>query len=118
MKPILHAKGSVRRWGGEIQDYLPIHDFIDSSKAVMPDMRHRALLHSAFGIYIVEKVFGHILVNSDGKEVSTRDIAEKHVIEDMGTIPTAESYLKHLPMMSWLGGPVRNRKQIMELEID
>ena len=30
----------------------------DHSKAHFPDMRHRALLHSSFGIYIVKRVFG------------------------------------------------------------
>ena len=118
MKPFLHSKGSVRRWGGESADYIQIHDFIDSSKQNMPDMRHRALLHSSFGCYVVERVFGHTIINSSGKEVSTRDIAEKHIIEDLGRIPTVEDYLKHLPMLSWLGGPLTNRKQIMELEID
>lgn len=118
MKPWLHAKGSVRRFGGQISDYLDIHDFIDSSKQTVPDMRHRVILHSAFGIYIVEKVYGHTIVNSDGREVSTRDIAEKHVIEDMGTIPTVQDYLKHMPMLDWLGGPKKNRKVVLELEVD
>lgn len=58
MKPYLHGKGSVRRHGGKEEDYQKIHDFIDSSKAHFPDMRHRAILHSSFGIYITEQVFG------------------------------------------------------------
>lgn len=57
MKPFKHAKGSVARWGGRREDYQPIHDFIDSSKMAMPDMRHRAALHNAFGCFVVERVF-------------------------------------------------------------
>lgn len=78
MKPHLHAKNSVKNHGGVIEDYLPIHDFIDSSKIAVPDMRHRSMLHSAWGVYLVERVFGTLITNSDGRRVSTRDIAEEH----------------------------------------
>lgn len=107
MKPYLHAKNSVRKHGGIIEDYLPIHDFIDSSKAHVPDMRHRALLHSSFGCYITEQVFGVYFENSDGKVVSTRDIAEEHIIEDLQKIPTVADYLEDMPLYDWLGGPRR-----------
>ena len=32
MKPLSHAKGSVKRYGGTVDDYLPIHNLIDESK--------------------------------------------------------------------------------------
>lgn len=115
MKPFIHAKNSVKLFGGKETDYLPIHDFLDSSKAHFPDMRHRAILHSSFGIYIAEKVFGTFIVNSEGKKVQTRDIAEHHVIEDMGRIPTVADYLEHLPMLSWLGG--KKRKVIKSIDL-
>jgi hypothetical protein len=104
MKPFLHGKVSTRKWGGKPEDYQEIHDFLDSSKAAFPDMRHRAILHSSFGIYICEKVFGINIENSDGKLISVRDIAEQHVIDDMGRIPTVQDYLTDMPMYSWLGG--------------
>ncbi len=104
MKPFLHAKGSVARWGGKPSDYMALHDFIDSSKMAMPDMRHRAALHNAFGCYVVERVFGHTIINSDGREVSTRDIAEHHVIEDLGFLPSLEDFLDELPLSKWHGG--------------
>ena len=113
MKPYLHAQVSVRKWGGVVEDYLPIHDFFDHSKAHFPDMRHRALLHSSFGIYIVERVFGTSLINSGGRTVQVRDIGEQHVIDDMGTIPTAQDYLEGMPMYNWLGGPKRARRVIL-----
>lgn len=115
MKPYLHAKNSVRKFGGKPEDYQKIHDFIDSSKAHVPDMRHRAILHSSFGIFIAEQIFGTNITNSDGKLVSVRDIAEHHVLEDMGTIPTMQDYLRHLPILSWLGGPPRKHKRTIEL---
>jgi hypothetical protein len=70
-------------------------------------MRHRALLHNSFGIYLAERIFGTYLVNSDGRKVQVRDIAEEHVIQDMGKIPTVQDYLQDMPMYDWLGGPKR-----------
>ena len=111
MKPYLHGIVSVKKFGGKPEDYQKIHDFIDSSKAHFPDMRHRALLHSSFGIYICEQLFGINLTNSDGKIVSVRDVAEQHVIDDMGRIPTVQDYLQEMPFYNWLGGPkVRTRE--------
>ena len=104
MKPFQHAKGSVARWGGKPDDYIAIHDFIDGSKAAMPDLRHRAAHHHALGCFTVERVFGRTLINSDGREVSTRDIAEQHIIEDLGFIPSLEDWLEELPQQTWHGG--------------
>ena len=115
MKPYIHAQNSVRAFGGKVEDYLPIHDFLDESKAHFPDMRHRALLHSSWGIYLAERVFGHAIKNGDGRLVQTRDIAEKHVIEDMGRIPTVQDYLQGMPMYDWLGGPKRKPQRTIDL---
>lgn len=104
MKPLVHAKLSVHKYGGVVEDYLPIHDWLDSSKAHVPDMRHRAMFHHSFGIYLAEEKFGTYIVNSDGKDVSVRDVAEEHVIQDMGQIPTVQDYLEEMPAYSWLGG--------------
>lgn len=112
MKPLLHAKLSVKAHGGTVEDYLPIHNFIDSSKATHPDVRHRAILHSAFGCYIVEQVFGVYITLGCGKLVSTRDIAEEHIIQDLGFIPTVEHYLNNMTIQPWMSGTERrNRKK-------
>jgi hypothetical protein len=112
MKPFLHGKVSVKKWGGKEEDYQKIHDWFDQTKAHFPDMRHRAILHSSFGIYLCEQFFGINIVNSDGKTVSVRDIAEQHVIDDMGRIPTVQDYLNEMPFYSWLGGPKRVKNKI------
>lgn len=75
-------------------------------------MRHRALLHSSWGCYLVEKVFGITLVNSNGREVSTRDVAEQHIIDDLGRIPTPQDYLEGMPIYDWLGGPKKTVRVI------
>lgn len=109
MKPFLHAKISAKKFGGQPNDYIDIHDFIDHTKECLPDVRHRALLHNAFGCFMVEKVFGHVRINSDGREYSPRDVAEAHIIEDLGFIPTVQDYLKNMSMEGWMSGTMKTR---------
>jgi len=105
MKPYNHARNSVKKWKGHISDYMPIHNFIDSSKAHFADVRHRALLHSTFGIFLLEQVFGITITNSDGITISVRDIGEQHVLEDLGHIPCVADYLNSMTLEKWMGGP-------------
>ena len=105
MKPFIHAKNSAKKFGGSYLDYLPIHNEMDSSKAALPDVRHRVIYHTSFGIYIIEKIFGEVITNSDGKEISVRDIAEQHVMEDLRFIPTLENYLQNMQVQEWMIRP-------------
>jgi hypothetical protein len=92
--PYHHSISSSRKWGGTPEDYQAIHDFIDSSKAHYADWRHRAVLHNSFGIYLAERVFGTTITISTGKQVPVRLIAEQHVREDLGWIPTVADWLR------------------------
>lgn len=112
MKPYLHARLSVKAHGGKLDDYLAIHEFFDSSKIAVADVRHRAMLHSAWGIYLLEKVFGSRITNSDGKEVSVRDLGEEHVIQDLGFIPTMQDWLSKMPIEGWMSG-TRKRTRVI-----
>jgi hypothetical protein len=106
MKPYLHALISSKRFGGKPEDYLEIHDFMDSSKAHLADARHRMFLHNSFGIYLAERVCGEIVDNqrmpyitiSDGRKVQVRDVAEQHVLDDLGYIPSLSDCVKDLPI--------------------
>lgn len=105
MKPYVHAKNSVKRYGGCIQDYMPIHNWFDSTKAAYANFAHRAILHNTFGIYLAEQVFGDTITNSDGKVLSVRDIGEDHVKEDCGgKIPTIKDWLKSVEPEAWMLG--------------
>ena len=104
-KPFIHAKNSARKFGGGPQDYIDIHNFMDSSKGAIADPRHRVLTHNTWFISnVIEKVFGVTIVNSNGKEVSTREIAEQHVLEDysMRYIPSAQDWLQNIEYSSWM----------------
>src|SRR3546814_8041155 len=45
-----HALSSVRKWGGSAEDYLPLHQWFDESKAITADFSPRALRHHAEGM--------------------------------------------------------------------
>ena len=89
-----HAISSVKKWGGCVTDYLPIHTWFDESKAHMADFRHRALRHHTEGIFMAEKVFGVTITNSAGRIVPVRFIGEQHVQEDLGRIPSVAEWLQ------------------------
>jgi hypothetical protein len=118
MKPYLHARVSVKKWGGVPEDYLKVHDFLDESKAHFADMRHRALLHNTWGVYLCERLFGHNIKNSDNRLVSVRDIAEQHIIDDMGRIPSVQDYFQGMPMYNWLGGPARPKTKPIDQTVE
>jgi hypothetical protein len=106
-KPWIHAKNSARKFGGKPEDYIDIHNLMDSSKGTIGDNRHRCLTHNTWFIAAdgpLEKIFGVVIKNSDGKEVSVRDIGEQHILEDFGLrfIPTAQDYLQEMEIKSWM----------------
>jgi hypothetical protein len=100
--PYHHALSSVKKWGGQVEDYLPIHDWFDESKAILADFRHRALRHHAEGIFQAERLFGATLTNAAGRIVPVRWVGEQHVKEDLGWIPSALDWLKNLAPQPWM----------------
>ena len=79
MHPFHHAESSARKYGGQPEDYLAVHSWFDESKAFIPDIRHRALRHHAEGIFLCERLFGTVLVNSLGRPIPVRFLGEQHV---------------------------------------
>lgn len=100
---IHHALSSVRRWGGSVEDYLPIHDWFDCTKAHFADQRHRALRHHSEGIAHMIEIFGPAITTTDGKLIPTRWIGEQHVLEDQGRIPTVADWLRCMTLEPWMG---------------
>ncbi len=113
-KPLIHARSSAKRFGGKPEDYLAIHEKIDSTKMAHAEVTHRCVFHSAFGIYLIEELFGRTLTNSDGKEVSVRDVAEQHVLEDLGCIPSLSDWLREMPAKPWMAGLRKPPVQIVD----
>ncbi|MGB8195023.1 MAG: hypothetical protein WCF67_24010 [Chitinophagaceae bacterium] len=95
MNSTIHSQISVKRRGGKIEDYLAIHDFIDSTKELCSDNRHR-ILHTMWGIKrVIVPIFGHTIVNSDNKKVNVKDLCEQdHILPDYQNrfIPTLSDF--------------------------
>jgi hypothetical protein len=112
--PYHHALSSVKKWGGCVEDYQPIHDWFDESKAHMADFRHRALRHHSEGIFMAEKLFGSTITNSDGRVVMVRYIGEQHVQEDLGHIPSINDWFRQIKPEAWMYG----RRKSLEKELE
>jgi len=97
MNAVMHCHISRRRWGGCEQDYYLIHDFIDSTKELCSDARHR-IFHTHWGIqHLVIPIFGHTLINSEGKAVDVKDMCERdHLLVDYANqfIPTLSDFTR------------------------
>ena len=88
---------SVKKHGGQPEDYADLHNWFDETKGLTGNWTHRALRHHAAGIEEAIRVFGHCIVRkSDGAKVSTKALAEQHVVEDCGFIPSVIDWLNPL----------------------
>lgn len=96
MNAMMHSRISAKRWGGCAEDYYPIHEFIDSTKEMCGDGRHR-IFHTMWAVNrLVVPIFGHTLVNSEGKSVDVKDLCERdHLLVDYGNkyIPTLSDFV-------------------------
>jgi len=96
MTPIKHCQISQKRWGGVLEDYLSIHEFIDSTKVLCADNRHR-VLHTHWALdNIILPLFGRTMVNSDKKIVPIKEMVERdHLLPDYRNqfIPTLNDFV-------------------------
>jgi hypothetical protein len=96
MNSYKHSEISVKRRGGKIEDYLPIHDFMDCTKELCSDNRHR-ILHTIWGIRrVIVPIFGQVIENSDGKLINVKDLCEQdHILPDYQNrfIPTLTDFI-------------------------
>ena len=106
MNPVTHCRISCHRWGGREEDYYAIHQFIDSTKELCSDYRHR-ILHTHWSINnIIIPIFGHTLINSDGKAVDVKDMCERdHLLADYGNqfIPTLGDFISAIEIIDISG---------------
>lgn len=113
MHPLHHAQSSAKKHGGVPSDYQYIHDWFDETKQFFGDARHRALRHHTAGIYWCEEAFGVCVTNRAGKVIPVRVIAEQHVMEDMGFLPTPEWWLSQMTLT-----PAMNRVPTKPPEVE
>lgn len=101
MDAYVHARISVSHWGGVVEDYYPIHAFIDSTKELCSDNRHR-ILHTLWGVRrVIIPIFGPAITNSAGKLVNVKDICERdHILPDYQNrfIPTLSDFVQAIEL--------------------
>ncbi len=97
------ALASVKKWGGEASDYMPLHTWFDQSKSIAADFRHRALRHHAEGIFMLETIFGPTITLSTGRVIPTRYVGEQHVQQDLGFIPSFADWMRAIRPLPWMG---------------
>lgn len=103
-KPYDHAVTSAKQFGGKPEDYIDIHNCMDSSRKAFTDLRHRTLTHNSWFITeILPYIFGETRTNSDNRVYSVKDIGEQHVLEDYGGfIPTVQDFLVSMKKQPWM----------------
>lgn len=105
--PYHHSLSSVKKWGGVTQDFIELHTWMDASKEMHGDFRHRALRHHTQGIFECERTFGNTITLCTGRIIPTRWVAEQHVTEDLGFIPTLSDWVSCITPKPWMS---RSRK--------
>ncbi|WP_234729635.1 DUF6915 family protein [Acidocella facilis] len=104
--PYHHALSSVKKWGGQADDFIELHNWLDESKMLTADFRHRALRHHAEGVFMMERFFGLTITISTGRVVPVRVIGEQHIREDLGFIPSFADWIHCIRPEPWMGRAV------------
>lgn len=111
-----HAQSAARKWGGIPEEYIAIEEFIDSSKKHIGDVRHRSMYHHTEGIWLCQQIFGRtIAVGERGIQVPVRLVAERHVLEDLGWLPSPKDYIDGMAIRPWMSGAQRKELPLSHL---
>lgn len=95
--PAVYAAAHQRHFGGPLAPYLAVHTLLDSTRAHLADRRHQRLLHNTWGIELVVELLG---ARCGG--ASTREIAQLHVLDDCGRIPSVDECLAGIAFAPWM----------------
>ena len=113
-----HSQSAARKWGGTPDLYQPINEFIDSSKMVIGDARHRSIYHHTLGVYLCQRIFGDTLTipkTHGTHQVPVRLIAERHILEDLGRLPSPADYIDGMLLKAWMSGAQRKTLPLSHL---
>lgn len=103
--PAEMAALSARRHGGDASSYLPLHRWFLETSEWVEGPGHLLFRHHAFGIFEAESRFGPVL-GPDRGTIPTRVVAERHVQDVVGRIPTAADWLRRIKGDRWMVRPV------------
>jgi len=92
---LYHAKSSEKRFAGNWKDYLPLHQFLDGSKIILADPRHRSLYHHDHAAHILGPLlFGN---HMGPAKTPTEIVAQLHLIEDLGQVLSPGTWISEPP---------------------
>lgn len=97
----LLARRAVSRFGGTVDDHLPLHAWFLETAAWADGPRHLAFRHHAFGAFEAEERFGPA-IGWDGGSIATRIAAEIHIRHVLGRVPPASSWLRRIRGQRWM----------------
>jgi hypothetical protein len=111
-----HAQSAAKKYGGVPEDYIAVEEFIDSSKKIIGDVRHRSMYHHTAGVWLCQEIFGRTIGVGERKIlVPVRLIAERHILEDLGWLPSPADYIKGMPIAPWMSGAQRKELPLSHL---
>lgn len=102
-----HCISSANGYGGQPEDYTAIHKWMDRGRTGTNRLLHRMLAHHTQGIADAVALFGDTITISTGRKVPTSLLAEQHIVEDLGFVPTLDDYLELLHCPRWASRPAR-----------
>lgn len=117
MVPIDHSRLHARDWKGVPEDYLKIDNFLDQTKFHFTSWQHRLFLHNPLGIKLCEDFFGSTITNSDGIEVPVRELARRHIMQDLGRVPTLQDWVEGMTtgkVEKWMNNPNKRDLQFLK----
>ncbi len=99
------AKRSQDKFGGEVEDYLRIHQFLDSPSLWLKAEKQLVLTHSNFGVFLCDQIFGHTFHRRSDRELMlTANIAREHLEAELGTVIDVQNMLNLMPLRTWQNG--------------
>lgn len=88
--PYFHALSSRRKWGGTVDEYLPLHQYFDQTKSALADCRHRLFLHNPWGALLLNQQFSDAWVPEQHHGVTLDMISQQHITEDYSRLVSVE----------------------------
>ncbi len=97
-----HNEACAARFGGQAADYQAVNEWIDGLNN-QNDCRWQLFRHHAEGLFEAEERFGVTILNSRGRKIPTRYIAEEHMTGDFGkSVPSLADWLKPMRRQPWM----------------
>ena len=66
------------------------------------------MYHHTAGVFLTQEIFGRT-IKRGRIEIPVREVAELHIIEDLGWLPSPKDYIENMELRPWMGGEKEKR---------